>query len=701
MGNQVPLLDQCRNDRLRDPNPNPQPPFCGRACGRPCGSALEHVDGVACDPAGTFFDDTIAHLSDLDRLAFKFAATANLSAFRWLFLYGARPEAFDANGTTLLHVASRTGSIQIVKDLVRRSVSPDAMDRSGWTPLHVASCMGRQDVSLYLLRSGADPRSENNRGQLAEDLCSSTRTKDAVIRYDLHSHRHRAPLPAAPTGSPDVDALHGVTKVLSSVHFEPFFVPRVPVLQDPRPHEGLAALGLELFNRSPGHGIAFLVAAGVVPDYPVNINRFLLKYGANSDQYGDFLGAEYSVSKTLCLEFLNSLPLLGTGLVAALRIAFSQTTVPRDWLHIDRLARGIAHFWWQQHVVDYEAAKLGRTRPAGGSPARRSNGPRLGGDAGAPGQAVAVAGSAAACEPEAQPWVEVSGFELYRSLGSVEGLHMLLFSTMMLGRWLDSGHHLTFNEWMHLNTGVDGGSDVPAQVQTGIFTAVAAGALVRSREVEAASLRRGKLKRCRAPDPAVEGWVWLSYRGRARASHDGTPAAWLAQSPRSIAAQGGVLSAGRASAATADFEEISASWVDAQLAKRKEADPTPQPDRAWARVQGVVLLFATDPDAVPYAFVPLPAARVISQDRHWGGVVLSGRESPPPAGDSSGAQEVTTCGWVELCLLLHDGRYQSLEAPQLELRVAGADFDCWAAALSAATASQAAFTESWAEPVHV
>merc|ERR1712087_734158 len=38
--------------------------------------------------------------------------------------------------------------------------------------------------------------------------------------------------------------------------------------------------------------------------------------------------------------------------------------------------------------------------------------------------------------------------------------------------------------------------------------------------------------------------------------------------------------------------------------------------------------------------------------------------------------------WLELCLLLGDGRFQPLEAPQLELRLdKAADFDAWAAHL--------------------
>merc|ERR1712045_417296 len=91
------------------------------------------------------------------------------------------------------------------------------------------------------------------------------------------------------------------------------------------------------------------VATGVVPDYPVNINRWLMQMGANPERYGDYLGSDYPISQTLRLEFLNSLQLLGTGVVSALQVAFNKASVPRDWQKLDRLSRGISHFWWQQH----------------------------------------------------------------------------------------------------------------------------------------------------------------------------------------------------------------------------------------------------------------------------------------------------------------------------------------------------------------
>mmetsp|Transcript_30650 Transcript_30650/g.101969 ORF Transcript_30650/g.101969 Transcript_30650/m.101969 type:complete len:235 (+) Transcript_30650:69-773(+) len=207
--------------------------------------------------------------------------------------------------------------------------------------------------------------------------------------------------------------------------------------------------------------------------------------------------------------------------------------------------------------------------------------------------------------------------------------------------------------------------------------------------------------------PTFEGWVGLRYRGRARVSHAGMPAVWLQQTPRSLAEQGGVLSAGRASLTASDcgdeqMPEISAQWVDAQLAQRGAVQSGPQEDRAWIQIQDSVLLIAQAPDRAPYGFVSLTSAALQSTDRSSGFIALSGREpvclssAPPDDADalfgdplSRGSEGDGSCAWIELTLLLHDGRYQVLEAPQLELRAAGAEFDAWASALAVACAERA------------
>jgi len=91
-----------------------------------------------------------------------------------------------------------------------------------------------------------------------------------------------------------------------------------------------------------------------------------------------------------------------------------------------------------------------------------------------------------------------------------------------------------------------------------------------------------------------------------------------------------------------------------------------------------VLLFSSaNAETAPYAFISLRHAVLKEVDPITRRLVFASRHenSWPPVAASDDE-------WLELCLLLGDGRFQSLEAPQLELRlVAGTDFDTWATRL--------------------
>lgn len=664
MGNQLTPFETCRREPLRDPNPNPRVPtlLCGRAtsCGRACG-ADSRSGWSQCDPAGVFFDDTIRHLSDLDQMAFRFAASSNLAALRWLFVYGANSHVGDSNNTGLLHVAARTGSLHVVKDLVRRGCVCDSVDRAGWTPLHVATCMGRQDVAYFLLQSGADPESLNFKGQRAQDLCSNSGVKDVVTSYNT---LHRL----SPTAGTSELAGLGPGR---SLHFEPFFVPREKILQDTRDKHimELQKLGLDLFNASPGHGLAFLVATGVVPDYPVNINRFLYQVQASPERYGDFLGSDFPISQTLRLEFLNSLQLQGTGVVTALQAGFARAAVPKDWQKVDRLLRGISHFWWTQHLEEYKASRDDKAR----------------------GFTQPTAGSSSSTSAHSE---ELGGLRLFRSLVGPEGFYRLLYSTVMLHQWLKSGHQLTFNEWTQLNMCIDEkGTDVPMHVQRGIYDALVCGDMVLARPFERDAARP-------VVSPVLEGWASIRFTGRAQVSYDGETAAWFQQPPRVLAAQGGVTSAGRASLApmglqTLVDEEVDDDFGAFEMPQSVVTEP-PQAsnampvlddneERAWMSLHSSVLLLAPAPDELPYAFVPLTQVTHQALDATTGHFSLTGKSvtHAPMLKESK-----PTMNFLELCLLLHDGRYQLLEAPQLDIRVAATEYESWVAHLQTRTCGE-------------
>lgn len=312
-------------------------------------------DTSTCDPAGAIFNETLEDLNEVDRLLLQFASTSNLAAVRWLFVLGANPDACDTNGTTCLHTACRSGSLPIVQEFINRELPLDSTDVAGWTPLHVSLFMGRRSVAVLLMQNGADLHARNSRGQSPSELSSDVWLREAVSDCALHRQRHRrsgsSTVNEFPPWTPSsaMKPSNGDIQISSRLRFEPFFVPRAPVLKDAPSVPGLQRLGLEIFNQRPGQGLAFIVASGCVRDFPVELSGFLNDRDISSIQVGEFLGENYSIAQTLRLEYINSVRLIGTGVVAALAKVFDQLAIPTDMQKIDRLVDGIAQIWWRQH----------------------------------------------------------------------------------------------------------------------------------------------------------------------------------------------------------------------------------------------------------------------------------------------------------------------------------------------------------------
>jgi len=346
--------------------------------------------------------------------------------------------------------------------------------------------------------------------------------------------------------------------------------------------------------------------------------------------------------------------------VSALKTAFHEMAMPTDWLKVDCLTRGIAHFWWRQHEEELVERRADATSACGGQDL----------------QGTGTNG-------------ELAGLELQRSLLGTDGLHRLMFSAVMLFRWLQAGNQMTLNEWAQLNTGIEGsGNDVPMHVQTGIFRALTEGSLALS----CASATRSVTPPL---TPTVEGWAFIHYTGRAQVSHDGDPAAWPDATPRVLAAQGGVSSAGRASplpgldgidnkvrqtTARKAFggQDPEAVSVFAQPFDSDEPCRCEDEDAAWLTLhKWVLLLSSSTADPTPYAFVSLRHATLKEADAAAKRITLVSHSEANWSPDSNSDTE-----WLELFLLLGDGRFQPLEAPHLELRLSRTeDFDVWAARL--------------------
>mmetsp|Transcript_86641 Transcript_86641/g.223146 ORF Transcript_86641/g.223146 Transcript_86641/m.223146 type:complete len:763 (-) Transcript_86641:116-2404(-) len=412
--------------------------MCPKASLNPAGVDNELFDDTsACDPAGTIFNETLEDLNEVDRLMLVFASTSNLAAIRWLFVLGANADACDTNGTTSLHAACRSGSLAVVQDFIKRDLPLDATDIAGWTALHVALFMGRRTVAVHLMEKGADLSQRNVRGLAPVDLCSDVWLREAINSCAAHRHCYGMERPWQFSLENEIQE---DIQISSRLRFEPFFVPRAPVLKDLSNVQGLQSTGVEIFNSKPGQGLAFLVSTGAVRDFPVELSSFLSENSVCLTQVGEFLGEDFSLSQTLRLEYINSVRLMGTGVVSCLAKVFKQFHIPSDMQKIDRLIDAIAQIWWRQHE---------QLKEKGGRPVHQPEVRDL------------DSGELASREVEGQ--------RLMANLKGYDAMHQIMFSAVML-HWnlyapLPPSQRVTPEKWLEMNACLSESSD-EAEVET-------------------------------------------------------------------------------------------------------------------------------------------------------------------------------------------------------------------------------------------
>lgn len=71
----------------------------------------------------------------------------------------------NVGGATALHIASRTGNVEIAKILIDSGANINAADNEGWTPLMRAAMAKSPELVKFLLNSGADASKANSFGE--------------------------------------------------------------------------------------------------------------------------------------------------------------------------------------------------------------------------------------------------------------------------------------------------------------------------------------------------------------------------------------------------------------------------------------------------------------------------------------------------------------------------------------------------------
>jgi len=587
-----------------------------------------------------------------------------------------------------------------------------ATDMAGWTALHIAVLMGRREVVVRLLQAGASPHQRNNKGQMPSELCADNGTFEALRSFELHQQQASGkPWDFPKEMGPGEDIIG------SRLQYEPFFVPRQPVIRSPQYKKEFQKIGTLMFNQQPGYGLAFLVASGVARDYPVDMSTFLRRSKVDIRQVGSFLGEAFSLSHTIRLEFINSVVLQNTGVVSALARVFHMLQLPDDLQKINRLVHGVARIWWRQH----ERMVKDLNSQSSGAAAKKSIDSQI--------------------SPQGVAMEELMGLELKQYLTSSDVLHQLMFSTVLLHWYIHKDgtgqkREMDFSIWKRLNAGIEAGStDVPEHVQQRVHSIVSRSFIIelavatttsRSRVDTPGGADEGgghgpgddwasmvASERPRSPVltsfAALEGWVQIvgggfpkpsgmagnstvTYRHMSNIFSEVTNSSGMLKSPLGIPPSEGPQGAGHAGASFAGKPGLAPPEAS-QNGPRRE-------DFTWLSICYTLLLFSASPlTGSPYAFVELQRVSIASvqpvnrtltlhgvpdaEDQDSDLAAAGGGASVHIAGEASNNKATTP---VVIVLLLPDGRWQELSLPKLELRIPTlGELETWNAHLTAAS----------------
>jgi ankyrin repeat protein len=94
--------------------------------------------------------------------------------------------AMDVNSVTALMVASKNGSINVAKTLIKAGANVNAKDKAGGTALMYASLWGYVDLVKLLIDAGADVNAKNSFGETAL-MWASEKGRTEVVKVLLEA----------------------------------------------------------------------------------------------------------------------------------------------------------------------------------------------------------------------------------------------------------------------------------------------------------------------------------------------------------------------------------------------------------------------------------------------------------------------------------------------------------------------------------
>ena len=172
------------------------------ACSRGHASCVEALlRAGACVHTATRFNSTPLQLAvhNLATVRHLVAAGADVTlqgvhdveVVRLLLRHGGNVDERDDNGETVLHRAVEDGCVEVVRVLLQGGADVGAGGAwDGATALHIAVERGAAEIAHLLLAAGADVSAQDDNGNTALHLCTTTETLQLLLNAGADSGMH-------------------------------------------------------------------------------------------------------------------------------------------------------------------------------------------------------------------------------------------------------------------------------------------------------------------------------------------------------------------------------------------------------------------------------------------------------------------------------------------------------------------------------
>lgn len=272
-------------------------------------------------PRGKLCVEAMRYL-DTNSKSLLFAATSHNSIqIRRFLAYGISPETYDQNRTSPLHIASRAGSIEVVKELISNHCNINITDCAGWTSLHIASHCGQSDIVDLLLACGADATIVNSKGQTPFDLAREPSTQKIFLKYwgaqdkiiKKEGFRARPITPYSQESSVTGDSWMRFGKINIAMDLK--------VLEE---------VFRNVFNNNYKKGLAMLVAGGIIEQQAYSLAVFLFTCPKlNPVRIGEVLGDPQEFFREVCKEYMNFIQIEPHNLLGSLTKLLRTIKLPK------------------------------------------------------------------------------------------------------------------------------------------------------------------------------------------------------------------------------------------------------------------------------------------------------------------------------------------------------------------------------------